>query len=73
VANDAFRDQYFAITYALPEIGLRIQRAAFLSSGHYVLAQLSPADIFKGAARGSILITAQDMFFTPVPAMKLRT
>ena len=33
-----------------------------------MLAQLSPADTFKGLAQGSILITAQDMFFTPVPA-----
>jgi len=37
-------------------------------SGRYVLAQLSPADTFKGSVRGSILITAQDLFFTPVPA-----
>jgi hypothetical protein len=33
-----------------------------------VLAQLSPAETFNGPSRGSILITAQDMFFTPLPA-----
>jgi hypothetical protein len=33
-----------------------------------VLAQISPADTFKGPARGSILITADDMFFTTLPA-----
>jgi hypothetical protein len=33
-----------------------------------VLAQIRPADTFKGPARGSILITAEDMFFTPLPA-----
>jgi hypothetical protein len=33
-----------------------------------VLAEFSPTDTFKGPARGSILITAQDMFFTLTPA-----
>ena len=37
-------------------------------SGRYVLLQLRPADTFKGTARGNILVTAQDMFFTPLPA-----
>ena len=33
-----------------------------------MLLQLRPADTFKGGARGTILVTAQDMFFTPFPA-----
>jgi hypothetical protein len=33
-----------------------------------VLLQLKPGDAFKGPARGTILVTAQDMFFTPLPA-----
>ncbi len=37
-------------------------------SGRYVLAQITPAETFKGPARGTILITAQDMFFSPLPA-----
>jgi len=33
-----------------------------------VLAQISPTETYKRADRGTILITAQDMFFTPLPA-----
>jgi hypothetical protein len=33
-----------------------------------VLAQISPASTYKGPSRGSILITAQDMFFSPLSA-----
>jgi hypothetical protein len=33
-----------------------------------VLAQISPGDAYKRPDRGIILITAQDMFFTPLPA-----
>jgi hypothetical protein len=33
-----------------------------------VLAQIWRPDTYKGDARGNILITAQDMFFTPLPA-----
>ena len=69
VANDVFSDQYFGMTYALPPDWTEKYKGPPPSdSGRYVLAQLSPADTFKGLVRGSILITAQDMFFTPVPA-----
>ena len=37
-------------------------------SGHYVLAQFRPSETFKGAAKGTILVSAQDMFFTPATA-----
>jgi hypothetical protein len=36
--------------------------------GRYVLAQLIPSDTFKEPATGSILLTAEDMFFTFFPA-----
>jgi hypothetical protein len=69
VADDVFSNQYFGITYALPPDWTEKYKGPPPSdSGRYVLAQLSPTDTFKGLARGSILITAQDMFFTPVPA-----
>jgi hypothetical protein len=69
VANDVFSDQHFGVTYALPPDWTEKYKGPPPSdSGRYVLAQLSPADTFKGLARGSILIIAQDMFFTPVPA-----
>jgi len=69
VANEVFSDQYFGMTYPLPpDWTEKYEGPPPSDSGRYVLAQLSPADTFKGLARGSISITAQDMFFTPVPA-----
>jgi hypothetical protein len=69
VINNVFRNQYFGMTYALPKDWTeKYQGPPSSDSGRYVLAQISPADTFKGPARGSILITAQDMFFTPLPA-----
>src|SRR6202140_4628062 len=69
VTNNVFRDQYFGMTYALPKDWTEKYKGPPPSeSGRYVLAQISPADTFKGLARGSILITAEDMFFTTLPA-----
>jgi hypothetical protein len=69
VSNKVFRDQYFGITYALPKDWTeKYEGPPPSDSGRYVLAQIMPAETFKGPARGSILITAEDMFFTPLPA-----
>ena len=69
LTHGLFSNPYFGITYALPPGWIEEYKGPPPSeSGRYVLAQLSPADTFKGPARGSILITAQDMFFTPIPA-----
>jgi hypothetical protein len=69
VADRVFSDPYFGMTYPVPQDWNEKYKGPPPSdSGRYVLAQLIPANTFKGPARGSILITAQDMFFTPVPA-----
>src|ERR1700691_1126689 len=69
VTNNVFSDQYFGMTYALPPDWTEKYKGPPPSdSGRYVLAQLRPDDNFKGPARGNILITAKDMFFTPLPA-----
>lgn len=69
VANNLFTNRYFGITYPLPSGWAEKYKGPPPSdSGRYVLAQISPADTFKGSTRGTILITAQDMFFTPLPA-----
>src|ERR1700685_538177 len=69
VTNNVFRDPYFGMTYALPKDWIEKYKGPPPSeSGRYVLAQISPSDTFKGPARGSILITADDMFFTTLPA-----
>jgi hypothetical protein len=69
VSNSVVRDQYFGITYALPKDWTeKYEGPPPSDNGRYVLAQIMPADTFKGPARGSILITAEDMFFSPLPA-----
>jgi hypothetical protein len=69
VDKNVFRDPYFAMTYVLPpDWGEKYQGPPPSESGRYVLAQLSPQGPIQGPARGTILITAQDMFFTPLPA-----
>jgi hypothetical protein len=69
VADNIFSDPYFGMTYTLPPDWIEKYKGPPPSdSGRYVLAQIRPAETFKGPARGTILITAQDMFFTPFPA-----
>jgi hypothetical protein len=55
------------MTYALPpEWEEKYKGPPPSDSGRYVLAQLRPNDTFKGA-RATMLVTAQDMFFNPLP------
>ncbi|MFZ0284979.1 MAG: hypothetical protein WAL32_07090 [Terriglobales bacterium] len=69
VSGNVFRNQYFGWTYALPDGWTQKYEGPPPSdSGRYVLAQLQPADTHQGSIPGSVLITAQDMFFTPLPA-----
>ena len=69
VANGAFTDPYFGISYTLPPDWTEKYKGPPPSeTGRYVLAQIGPSETSKGSSRGLILITAQDMFFNPLPA-----
>jgi len=69
LTNNVFRNRYFGITYPLPPDWIQKYSGPPPSdSGRYVLAQIWRPDTYKGDARGNILITAQDLFFTPLPA-----
>jgi len=69
VANNVFSNPYFGMTYPVPpDWAEKYKGPPPSDSGRYVLAALNPTATFKGPARGTILITAQDMFFTPLPA-----
>jgi hypothetical protein len=69
VVDGVFKDEYFGTTYVLPPNWTEKYTGPPPSeTGRYVLAQLSPASTFKGPAKGSILITAQDLFFSTAPA-----
>lgn len=68
VTNNVYSNQYFGMTYPLPpDWAEKYKGPPPSDSGRYVLAQIRRPDTYKGTSRGSILITAQDMFFTPLP------
>src|SRR5216683_3220502 len=69
VDKNIYNNPYFGLTYALsPDWIEKFSGPPPSDSGYYVLAQIRPADTFKGTVRGSILIAAQDLFFTLTPA-----
>jgi Gram-negative bacterial TonB protein C-terminal len=69
VANNVYSNAYFSLAYSLsPDWTEKYAGPPPSDSGYYVLAQIRPADTFKGTTRGSVLLTAQDLFFTPAPA-----
>jgi len=69
VAQNLFSDSYFGITYPLPQDWTQEYEGPPPSeSGRYVIAQIGPAETRNEGNSASMLITAQDMFFTPIPA-----
>src|SRR6267143_509033 len=69
VAGNVYSNPYFGLTYTLsPDWTEKYTGPPPSDSGYYVLAQIRPADTFKGTSRGRILLTAQDLFFTLTPA-----
>src|SRR5437879_661650 len=69
LADNAYTNQYFALIYVLPPGWTQKYYGPPPSdSGYYVLAQITPAATNKVTGRGTILIAAQDLFFTLVPA-----
>jgi hypothetical protein len=81
LTNNVFTNPYFGITYPLPPGWLqKFAPPPPSDSGSYVLAQLGRSGSFelgksdssKGENTGSIMFTAQDMFFTPLPVANAR-
>lgn len=69
VAQGVFGDPYFGIAYTLPQDWTQEYEGPPPSeSGRYVLAQIGPPTTKDGPTSASMLIAAQDMFFTPLPA-----
>lgn len=69
VSEGVFSDAYFGISYELPKDWTQEYEGPPPSeSGGYVLAQVGPPQAEDGPTSASMLITAQDMFFTPLPA-----
>lgn len=71
VGDGSYKNDYFGIRYALPVgFGQRYEGPPPSDSGRYVLAQIRPVDR-SGPVKGNILITAQDLFFSPFPVTDL--
>jgi hypothetical protein len=69
VTNNVYTNDYFRLNYPFsPDWTEKYNVPPPSDSGYYVLAQIRPADTFKGSDRGSVLVAAQDMFFTLAPA-----
>src|SRR5437588_10153851 len=68
IRKDVYRNDYFGLSYALPSGWFEKYKGPPPSeSGAYVLTLLRPGADYKGKSRGTLLITAQDMFFSPLP------
>ena len=69
VNDRVFSNQYFQMSYPLPpDFEEKFKGPPPSETGRYVLLQASPSESFKGAARATVLVTAEDLFFTPFPA-----
>jgi hypothetical protein len=69
LTGSIYTNKYFGITYTLPPGWVqKYSGPPPSSSGYYVLAQIRPSDTKMGTSWGSILIAAQDLFFTLTPA-----
>ncbi len=66
LADHIYSNSYFGLTYTLvPGWTQKNYGPPPSDTGYYVLVQITPAD---PSTRASLLITAQDLFFTPTPA-----
>ena len=69
VTGNVYDNPYFGLDYTLsPDWIRKYDGPPPSDSGYYVLAQIQPASTFKGPQRGSLLIAAEDLFFSPTRA-----
>ncbi|MGE5321638.1 MAG: energy transducer TonB [Actinomycetota bacterium] len=69
ITERLYTNQYFGIKYPLPPGFIEKYSGPPPSDGgYYVLAELEPKPKFQSAAPGSVLVSAQDLFFGLVPA-----
>jgi hypothetical protein len=73
IAGNVYSNRYFGMTWTLPtDWHQQYEGPPPSETGRYVLAQIVPAQTWKGTVPGSILITAEDLFFTPLPVSNAR-
>src|SRR5438876_4293818 len=65
VTINVYRNRYFGLTYPIPPDWAESFKGPPPSdTGTYVLANLLPAASFKRAVKGTIMFSAQDIFFS---------
>ncbi|MGA3130266.1 MAG: energy transducer TonB [Terracidiphilus sp.] len=71
IADNIYRNAYFGIDWTLPKDWTQKYEGPPPSDqGRYVLAEIVPSDSYTGPSHGSVLITADDLFFTPLPVTR---
>lgn len=69
VLKNVYKNSYFGLTYPLPaDWEYPFGGPPPSETGAYVLANVIPSKSHKGASKGTIMFTAQDMFFAVAPA-----
>jgi hypothetical protein len=69
MGSASYESAYFRLTYPLPENWIeQVKGPPPSDSGVYVLALLVPSEKLSASVKGSILVTAQDLFFNLAPA-----
>jgi hypothetical protein len=69
ISQNTYNNEYFGLSYALPPgFFQKYSGPPPSDSGYYVLTQLEPKPEFDAAAAGSVLVSAQDLFFSLLPA-----
>lgn len=69
VAKNIYSNPYFGITYPLAVDFIEKHKGPPPSeTGSYVLTFIVPGPTYKGTDHASVLLAAQDLFFTPLPA-----
>lgn len=68
LVDSTYENRYFGFSYHLPaDWSEPYDGPPPSDSGSYVLAEFVPSKSFKGPIKGTMLITAQDLFFSLVP------
>lgn len=73
IENNVYSNKYFSLSYSLPPgFAQKFIGPPPSDSGYYVLTQLEPTPQFEASAAGSVLVSAQDLFFGLIPASSPR-
>lgn len=73
VREREYQNDYFGLTYPLPSDWTEnVVGPPPSDDGGYVLSMLIPSEKISAAVKGSVLISAQDLFFTRNPATSAR-